>query len=317
MDTGSRRTHKTVPRRADKQPPATDLEPLLQVDGVDCNIIRATGDVLLDVTFENSKSKVSLAPSGLVTRSAATKDGKPSQNKNATTRMLFRVRLETLRKTSKYFQLLLEPNGNFEEGKRIATAHAGLEKKGTNATEADVADLPRISIMDDDDATRYAGRDSVFGDLLRILHGADITTRLTVPYMAALAVMADRFDCHVTVGHYLRAQRRPWPQTYGERTPATEELLRQKILISWLMEDHIHFNLATKELILRGSLKWTEMEPDSKHQASWWDLPDGIEGNSSRFNIFLAIAKNREIFNLFLATLWTIIAECGNSQSHA
>jgi hypothetical protein len=185
-----------------------------------------------------------------------------------------------LKKTSKYFELLLGSE-RFAEGSGIASTFATLKAKGISPSEAEPQDLPRIVITDDDDATRIAGREVVFGDLLRILHGADITTRLTIPYLAMLAVMADRFDCTQTVARYVKSTKRfPWPQTFGQMTAATEEVLRQKILIAWLLDDQVKLASATKELILRGSLRWTssEEQPDKDQQATWWDLQDGIEG---------------------------------------
>jgi len=97
--------------------------------------------------------------------------------------------------------------------------------------------------------------------------------------LTILAVMADRFDCTQTVGRYVRSLKKyPWPQTYGNATAATEETLRQKILLTWLLDDQIRFASATKELILRGSLRWVEEDPSFKeHQATWWDLQDGLE----------------------------------------
>lgn len=282
MDTGSRRIRKTVLRDADKKDAVAETVSTVEIDGHKLPLmdIRATGDLLLDVTFENRKSSAKLTPgqdstsrSGIAPLGAVVKN-----TKNPNSRVVYRVRLDTLRKLSNYFELLLGSD-KFSEGKGIAATFASLKMRDIVPAEADAQDLPRISIIDDDETTLIAGRDIVFGDLMRILHGAEVTTRFTIPYLATLAIMADRFDCAAAVGRYVKGPKKfPWPQTYGIMTHATEELLRQKILISWLLDDQIKLAAATKELILRGSSRWIGTDEHKEPQGIWWDLQDGIEG---------------------------------------
>jgi hypothetical protein len=264
---------------AGKISPLTEVASTLDIDRESYTLIdiRATGDILLDATFENRKSsqKLGFTPEA-VPRSGPLIKATTIHN----SRLLYRVRLDTLTKTSKYFELLLTSD-KFVEGNNISTTFDRLRKRGIQPSEAEPQDLPRISITDDDDSTRITGREAIFGDLLRVLHGADITTRFTIPYLAALAVMADRFDCTPTIGRYVkRSKRFLWPQTYGNMSVTTDELIRQKILISWLLDDPPRFTSATKELILRGSLRWTASDDrsDKEQQATWWDLQDGLEG---------------------------------------
>ncbi|OBT57193.1 hypothetical protein VE04_02390, partial [Pseudogymnoascus sp. 24MN13] len=196
--------------------PAPSPEPpqTLLVDKEEVNLIdiRATGDILLDVTFTNSHSTRTILAlnSALPPRlSPFSKPGLPSD------RTLFRVRLDTLTKTSAYFSRLLT-DARFQEATKIASSFAALKARGVVPTEAQPADLPRVAITDDDDATHVGGRAPILADLLHILHSGDATSKLSIPYLAILAVMADRFDCAATVGRYVRgAKRVPWPQTYG------------------------------------------------------------------------------------------------------
>lgn len=278
MDTGSGRIQKIIPRRTEKSSPLPETS-TVEIDGNLYSLvdIRATGDVLLEVTFENRKSSLKLVPNHEAVHRGGilAKHSKSSNNK-----VLYRVRLETLKKTSKYFELLLGSD-KFAEGSAIAIKFASLRVRDIVPSEAEPQELPRISITDDDDPTRIAGREVVFSDLLQILHGGEVSTRLTIPYLATLAVMADRFDCTSTVARYVKSSRKfPWPQTYGNSSPATEEVLRQKILISWLLDDSVRLASATRELILRGSLRWsgTEGLSQREQQATWWDLQGGLEG---------------------------------------
>ncbi len=272
------RIRKTVPKHPEKITPALETSSIY-IDGTMHTLvdIRATGDLLLEVTFENRRSSLKLISNS---------DGAPriptilKHTRSSNSTVLYRVRLDTLKKTSKYFDLLLGSD-KFAEGNGISTAFAALRIRDILPSEAEPQDLPRISITDDDDATRIAGREAVFGDLLRILHGAEIIMKPTIPYLATLAVMADRFDCTPIVSRYVRGSKKfPWPQTSGNMSAATEEILRQKILISWLLDDGPKLASATRELILRGSLRWTGAEDQSnkEQQATWWDLQDGLEG---------------------------------------
>lgn len=270
-------------------PPSVVESSSLEIDGISYEVIdiRLTGDVILDVTFENSKgSSLALVTTpGTTSRPLAAKA--PTAKKATSLRRLYRVRLDTLKKTSKYFEHLLGSEV-FKEGRNITERFAELRMRGLSPTEADATELPRIQITDDDEATRAVGRENVFADLLRIIHGTEAATKPTVVYLASLAIMADRFDCLPTVARYVKAMKTfKWPATYGKvgkdgttMSVATEELLRQKILISWYLDQPIRLAQCTKELILRGSSRWlyTEDVTEARDLASWWDLPDELEG---------------------------------------
>ncbi|OBU01264.1 hypothetical protein VE01_00165 [Pseudogymnoascus verrucosus] len=269
--------HKAANTEEPKPAPSPEPPQTLLVDKEEVNLIdiRATGDILLDITFTNSHSTRTILAlnSALPPRlSPFSKPGLPSD------RTLFRVRLDTLTKTSAYFSRLLT-DARFQEATKIASSFAALKARGVVPTEAQPADLPRVAITDDDDATHVGGRAPILADLLHILHSGDATSKLSIPYLAILAVMADRFDCAATVGRYVRgAKRVPWPQTYGTVSFASEELLRQKMLVAWLLEDRVKFAAATKECVFRGSARWGGGGGMQSGQVGvWWDLPDGIE----------------------------------------
>lgn len=236
--------------------------------------ICGAGDIILDVKFENGKSVARLPPAQIGPSKAAL----VRNVRSADTRKLYRVRLEKLTTASKYFDRLLGSD-TFEEGRRIARIFKDNEIEEEMQRELHPSALPRISITDDDDSTRIAGREIVFGDMLRILHGDNIVARGTLTYLAVLATMADRFGCCTIISKYVKSSKKfPWPQSYGATTSNVEESIRQKILISWLLEDQVKFIAATKELIIKGSTHWTTEDRRSKDQeAIWWDLQDGLE----------------------------------------
>ncbi|KFY30802.1 hypothetical protein V493_01650, partial [Pseudogymnoascus sp. VKM F-4281 (FW-2241)] len=190
--------HKATNKEEAKPAPSPEPPQTLLVDNEEVNLIdiRATGDILLDITFTNSHSTRTILAlnSALPPRlSPFSKPGLPSD------RTLFRVRLDTLTKTSAYFSRLLT-DARFQEATKLTSSFAALALRGVVPAEAQPADLPRVAITDDDDATQVAGRSPILADLLRILHSGDATSKLSIPYLAVLALMADRFDCAATIG---------------------------------------------------------------------------------------------------------------------
>ncbi|KAJ4367249.1 hypothetical protein N0V85_009147 [Neurospora sp. IMI 360204] len=95
-------------------------------------------------------------------------------------------------------------------------------------------------------------------------------------------------------------------------TLAGEEVLRQKILVSWLLDFPLKFQAATRELVLYGSRQWAlsaaaeggaEEDEDevsgsgsgdnNRFKARWWDLPDSLEEELSyrRNSLLSALAS--------------------------
>lgn len=263
--------------------------------------IAATGDILLDVTFETSRSTLK------ATRRAAPKP-RPGQRDppppptvlKPHLRLGYRADLATLKKYSRYFTNLLGDT-RFQEARAVGEQLDALRLNGEDPGEVEPERLPKVSITDDDQATQSAGREKVFGDMLRILHGRDTTTKpVTILYVVTLAVMADRFACTAPVSRYMTtALKFKWPATPPPRIRddglsalglAAEELVRQKVLVAWLLDQPLRFGAATREMVLYGSHRWSEEhlasdEDDVDHDAAaarqeavWWYLPDDLEG---------------------------------------
>ncbi|AEO71105.1 uncharacterized protein THITE_2123159 [Thermothielavioides terrestris NRRL 8126] len=247
------------------------------------------GDILLDVTFETSKETLKAARRAA--RSAAR--SRPGQQSappalEATTRVRYRTHLAVLKQNSKYFDNLLSDT-RFAEARSIEARFQQLALKNVKPSEAEAAELPVVHIHEDDEATRSAEQAAVFEDLLRILHRKQSTNpkAVTMQYLAVLAVLADRFACTATVSRYLNALKYKWPATQTRLSrddgPAlsrsAEETLRQKILVSWLLDQPLKMHTATRELIMYGSRRWSASfdEDEEGTSAAWWDLPDDLE----------------------------------------
>ncbi|KAI0479164.1 hypothetical protein GGR56DRAFT_364799 [Xylariaceae sp. FL0804] len=266
-------------------------------------VIAEKGDLVLDVTFENSKDTIRSAKRAQPKFRLSGQEPPPVPKSRV--RLAFRVDLGVLKKQSKYFEKLLG-DARFSEARDIADAFAALSVRSIKPAAADAADLPWITIQDDDEATSHAFRDAAFADLLRILHGRDtVTKQAGMPFVATLAVLADRFDCTGAVSKHVAAGRLKfkWPVTSRrpagaaaaarDETPApsrssnsSENVLRQKLLVSWLLNLPGKFQAATRELIMNGSCQWSSFhEPDDDDgaaaataaAATWWYLQDGLE----------------------------------------
>jgi hypothetical protein len=245
----------------------------IHTDGTDYKVveIRATGDVILDVTFANTNACTKSIPSDAIHKLRASRAAIPS------VRFFYRVRLETLKKQSKYFAHLLGSDV-FGEGRAIKDSFSGLAQAGLQPSEVEAARLPRIKIVDEDDATRTMGREVVFRDMLQIIHGAEhLTKPVNMNYLSILVIMADRFDCSVPITRYVTGTfgSFKYPQTLDN---SAEEVLRQKILIFYRTNQAARLAAATKELILRGSSRWGAYNESPAFSTAWWDLPDGLEG---------------------------------------
>lgn len=126
--------------------------------------IRSTGDLILDVSFDNTAECTKSIPKDALRELRSKKLPLPSP------KVLYRVRLETLKKHSDYFRTLLTPP--FAEGILVAETLSRLSKSNRNPAEVEAEQLPRVKIVDDDSATKTIGRELIFRDLLQILHGA-------------------------------------------------------------------------------------------------------------------------------------------------
>lgn len=271
----------------DDSPSSPTTDPLPEVIE-----IAPDGDLLLDVTFDTSKETLKAARKAA---KATPAHRPPPPAPKARVRFAYRVQLAALKQNSKYFDNLLSDT-RFAEARSIAAAFERLSLKNVRPSEADAADLPVVRVHEDDEATRTAGQESVFEDLLRILHRTQSTAKpVTMHYLAVLAILADRFDCTAIVSRYLNALRYKWPATQTRLSrddgpalsAAAEETLRQKILVSWLLDQPLKMQTATRELIMYGSRRWSayhddDDDDDGKNEggtsgAAWWDLPDDLE----------------------------------------
>ncbi|KAL0940859.1 hydroxyproline-rich glycoprotein-like protein [Colletotrichum truncatum] len=251
-------------------------------------LIANDGDIVLDVTFETSRETIAAARK--TWQAAAKKFGAPripQPNLSPIIRVAYRVKLSVLKKQSRYFANLLG-NKQFSEASNVEDTLARLAAEKLKLAEVDARELPWITIVDDDEATRSIGREKVFEDLLRIIHGMQMqSTAVNMLHVTTLAILADRFDCRTVVSRYLSIDLKfKWPLTSAKpvrtntpkKTVDVENILRQKILVAWLLEQPPRLHNYTRELILRGSVRWSNLAIEEPTRSElWWNLPDDLE----------------------------------------
>ncbi|KAK3985592.1 hypothetical protein QBC44DRAFT_334887 [Cladorrhinum sp. PSN332] len=252
------------------------------------------GNVVLEVTFDTSKETLKMARKAAAPRLGQKKAEQqaPPPVLKARVKQRYRVQLDVLKQHSRYFDRLLNDT-RFSEGRSIETAFQELSLKGVKPAEADAIDLPVVKIHEDDEASQSASQETSFEDLLRILHRKPTVTKpVTMHYLAMIAVLADRFDCTALVSKWLTVSKFKWPETKPKvstskddgpaLTKASEDTLRQKILVSWLLDQPLKLQASTRELIMYGSRRWAAVSEEDNQEdipsSAWWDLPEGLEG---------------------------------------
>ncbi|KAH7342839.1 hypothetical protein BKA65DRAFT_595886 [Rhexocercosporidium sp. MPI-PUGE-AT-0058] len=260
----------TTPKGATPEPSAPITT--IKIDSIEHPLveIRSTGDVLLDVHFLNDSECTKSIPRDALRSLRTKKLPIPSP------RILYRVKLDTIKKYSEFFQILLKPQ--FSEGIEVAQALAALQASNQDATKVEADKLPRVKIIDEDGATKTFGRELIFKDMLNIVHGSDPTTSpFNTQCITTLIVLADRYGFIAPVSRHMQKtlNSHKYPVTLDKNG---EEALRQKILIQFHTDQGARFTNATKDLILRGSLRWSDTaENGTEYQTVWWDVPYGLE----------------------------------------
>ncbi|KAI9818618.1 MAG: hypothetical protein M1832_004391 [Thelocarpon impressellum] len=201
---------------------------------------------------------------------------------------LFRVSLQSLRESSRYFETLLDPE-KFNEGRAIRDAHERLRSAGRTPGQVSTSLLPRLEISD----LGALGRESdVLGlvfDFLGILHRVPLRpSRSILPHVASLTVLADRFGCLALLSRFLKhvsgavlGMKHPSGEAIASASRPGEDRFRQRLLVGWLLWDRPDcVRTASTHLVLGGSRGWigeTRPAPEETETALWWNLPDDLE----------------------------------------
>ncbi|KAL9034109.1 MAG: hypothetical protein Q9214_007198, partial [Letrouitia sp. 1 TL-2023] len=223
----------------------------------------------------------------------------------------FRVFAEKLRDRSSYFNVLLDPD-KFGEGIMVHQQLTTLHQNSPDIALIPSSELPRLTIHD----VGYMPRSDLVVPALRlfleIMHSdplsweSDYAKCHTVSFMAAIAIICDRFAATSTIGPLIRQSQ--WGKAalprQGPNTSSARELIRrQRLLIGYRFNMNSWFSKSSAELVIGGSERWNEDDEDQKPQTTlahdqrslvfnnpnhhhdlesspgteYWSLPDGLE----------------------------------------
>lgn len=195
---------------------------------------------------------------------------------------VYRVSVAILRKTSVYFDTLLDPH-KFSEGVAVQSRLRELNRSRVDIASVPTSELPRVSISDFGQVPKAKISESAFKLFLDILHNpARSVPVLRTHLVAILALIADRFDALGPVSSYVIDsgwKKKPSKQDRHPKSDMQIELLRrQKLLIGLFFgfQDWVYH--YSSELIFQGSEKWISGLADADGEAPWWYLPNGVEG---------------------------------------
>ena len=188
----------------------------------------------------------------------------------------FRVHSPVLKKTSKYFERLLQP-GRFEEANSVKATHDRLRAEYGAVEKAPEEELPVLHIAELGRISSVKAIDALLTDFLGVLHDKEIQGSPPVGNLANLAVVADRFDAIDTVKLYVK-RKKLIRGIDGKTVPKTEaalpeEKVRQRLLVALLLDYPPWVERYSLRLIARC---WVGMEADLA-SALWWDLPQRVE----------------------------------------
>ncbi|KIW04817.1 uncharacterized protein PV09_04002 [Verruconis gallopava] len=197
----------------------------------------------------------------------------------------YRVDINRTSQASAYFHRLLDPN-KFEEGSTVSVKLEVLRKCHKNFSDVPMEELPRIRISNIGRISKVSSIKQLFGDFLKVLHGQDIgppspgAAAIPLGNLANLAVVADRFDALPHVTAYIRRKR--FLETLDARgkakpAKASEERLRQRLLVGALFDHSPWIMSASQNLIITGSARWKPEASADDDLPLWHDLPLGLE----------------------------------------
>jgi hypothetical protein len=203
---------------------------------------------------------------------------------------VYRVNSDKLRRSSRYFDILLDPS-KFSEGIKIADQLRQIRAGHVEVLDILLSDLPVVSIKSIGRVGKLKSINGLMKDFLLILHDEAISSsnsKLPLSNLANLVVVADHFDALSTLKDYVRRNNIFIKVSKAESSSrksigpviwntAVEEATRMRILIGSLL-DHSPWVNQTEDLIVRGSKNWLAESDDRLTAALWWNLPQGLEG---------------------------------------
>lgn len=200
----------------------------------------------------------------------------------------YRCSRNVLRSASEYFNVLLDPI-KFSEGIAVEARIQDLARRYNDFATIAAYELPRALVTDVGDLPMgCVSTDTVVALFFKILHDSSTTWPFqrakSVPLLALLSIVADRFACTNIVADYLIQQKLTTALLKNGRsnTAYKSELKnRQKLLVGLIFGFPEWVQQCSASLIVGGPARQTAVgsEDEDLHgdHALWWRLPGGVE----------------------------------------
>ncbi|KAK2751022.1 hypothetical protein FQN57_000097 [Myotisia sp. PD_48] len=232
--------------------------------------IRPDGDVILDCIYPHDTTEPSL----------------------------YRVKLCSVvtSRSSSYFKTLLDPK-KFLEGRSVFNFNNSLgsedESRAAALGKVTVDQLPHIKIELPPLSNKADLRDilTVYFDFLDLVgrkHPPETgktqksLSDATVPLLASLIVLSDRFSSQDALEHALWMNQNKNKTIHRLLNLSTnnEERIREGIYVAWFLKDVQSIRRLSHNLVVNGSVNWTSDKSVSVpglDRPLWWHLPGGVE----------------------------------------
>ena len=195
--------------------------------------------------------------------------------------ILCRAEIEPLAKNSGYFQRLLT-NTNFAEAADVSKKLNELSSRYASAQDVPTEELPHVKIFDVGSVAVNKAYKSLITDTMLILHGNDIRAKkMPTQNLTNLCIAADRFDGLDVFAKWGGKKGVLARLDQANTDGATEEVLRQKLLMGVMLGNFACVSMCSRELILRGSKNVYDPNNAVTTNAIWWAQPRGVEGTTT------------------------------------
>ena len=196
---------------------------------------------------------------------------------------LYRVSISVLRRTSAYFNVLLDP-AKFHEGAASHARLGELSRHFADAATIPISELPAVTVSDVGQIPKGTICQNVIELFLNVLHNPSASCQpLDTLTIAILAIITDRFDAIPSIASFI--SKSSWMEDLkkqglkGEKQRSTKESAqRQKLFIGMVLGFQNLVSRHSANLIFDGSEQWKPESMNQNENAPWWNLPHGIEG---------------------------------------
>ena len=213
------------------------------------------------------------------------------------TNLEYRCSRTVIRKSSDYFNVLLDPE-KFSEGIAINSRLQELRHSYERTLSIPISKLPKVVVRDVGHLPRDISLKTAVTLFFSILHDHYHTWQIvrsqSIQLVSMLAIIADRLSATEPIATYLRRQGLETSLLKDRKSATIQQLVidnRQRLLAGLILGFPEWVRRCSISLIVDGSKGLPVAirtkheagdgeEDDEKYDALWWSLPGGVEGTA-------------------------------------